>query len=55
MINSETVCRVWEAVELKKPMIDKDMTVAGKLKGNENLIQVFFDVPLGSSVQALFE
>lgn len=55
LINSETVCRVWEAVELKKPMIDKDMTVAGKLKGNENLIQVFFDVPLGSSVEAVFE
>lgn len=55
LINSETVCRVWEAVALKKPMIDKDMTVAGKLKGNGNLIQVFFDVPLGSSVQQLFD
>lgn len=55
IINSETVCRVWEAVELKKPMIDKDVTVAGKLKGNENLIQVFFNVPLGSSVQKVFD
>ena len=55
LINSETVCRVWEAVALKKPMIDKDMTVAGKLKGNGNLIQVFFDVPLGSSVQQVFD
>lgn len=55
LINSETVCRVWEAVALKKPMIDKDMTVAGKLKGNRNLIQVFFDVPLGSSVQQVFD
>ena len=54
LINSETVCRVWEAVALKKPMIDKDMTVAGKLRGNKNLIQVFFDVPLGSSVQQVF-
>ena len=55
LINSETVCRVWEAVALKKPMIDKDMTVAGKLKGNGNLIQVFFNVPLGSSVQQVFD
>lgn len=55
LINSETVCRVWEAVALKKPMIEKDMTVAGKLKGNGNLIQVFFDVPLGSSVQQVFD
>lgn len=55
LINSETVCRVWEAVALKKPMIDKDMTVAGKLKGNRNLIQVFFDVPLGGSVQQVFD
>ena len=55
LINSETVCRVWEAVALKKPMIDKDMTVAGKLKVNGNLIQVFFDVPLGSSVQQVFD
>ena len=55
LINSETVCRVWEAVALKKPMIDKNMTVAGKLKGNGNLIQVFFDVPLGSSVQQVFD
>ncbi len=55
IINCESVCRVWEAVERKKPLIDKDMTVAGKIRGNENLIQVFFDVPLGSSVQEVFE
>ncbi|MGN0998409.1 MAG: proline reductase-associated electron transfer protein PrdC, partial [Faecousia sp.] len=55
VINAETVCRLQEAVDLKKPLIDKNMTVAGKLKGNENLIQVFFDVPLGRSVQDAFE
>ncbi len=55
VVNAETVCRVREAVELKKPLIDKDLTVAGKLKGNENLIQVFRDVPLGLSVGAMFE
>lgn len=55
VVNAETVCRIWEAVELKKPLIDKNITVAGKLKGNENLIQVFEDVPIGMSVYDLFE
>lgn len=55
VINAETVCRIQEAVDLKKPLIDKNLTVAGKLKGNENLIQVFFDVPLGRSVADVFE
>lgn len=55
VINAETVCRIQEAVDLKKPLIDKNMTVAGKLKGNKNLIQVFFDVPLGISVGEMFE
>ncbi|MGN0972649.1 MAG: proline reductase-associated electron transfer protein PrdC, partial [Aristaeellaceae bacterium] len=55
VVNAETVCRVQEAVDLRKPLIDKDMTVAGKLCGNENLIQVFRDVPLGISVGAMFD
>ncbi len=55
VINAETVCRIQEAVDLKKPFIDKNMTVAGKLKGNDDLIKVFFDVPLGISVRSMFE
>ncbi|MGM9539009.1 MAG: proline reductase-associated electron transfer protein PrdC [Candidatus Onthomonas sp.] len=55
VVNAETVCRVQEAVDLKKPLIDKDMTVAGKLKHNENLIQAFRNVPLGISVGAMFQ
>lgn len=55
VINAETICRIQEAVDLKKPLIDKNMTVAGKLRGNENLMQVFFDVPLGISVGEMFE
>ncbi len=55
VINAETVCRIQEAVDLKKPLIDKNMTVAGKLEGNEDLTQVFFDVPLGISVGEMFE
>jgi proline reductase-associated electron transfer protein PrdC len=55
VINAETVCRIQEAVDLKKPLIDKNVTVAGKLKGNENLIQIFEDVPIGTNVGNLFE
>jgi proline reductase-associated electron transfer protein PrdC len=54
VINAETVCRIQEAVDLKKPFIDKNVTVAGKLNGNENLIQIFEDVPIGTSVGELF-
>ena len=55
IINVETTLRINEAVDLKKPLIDKDLTVGGKIKGNQNLIQVFEDVPLGISVRDVFE
>ena len=53
IINVETVYRIYEAVELKKPLIDKDLTVGGKLNGA--LIKVFRDVPLGTTVEAMIE
>lgn len=49
VINAETVYKVREIVEEKKPLIDKDMTVAGKLKEDAS-VHVLLDVPLGSSV-----
>ena len=57
VINAETACRIQEAVDEKKPLIDKDMTVAGKIYGNarDKLIQTFLDVPIGISVEAMFE
>lgn len=57
IINAETACRIEEAVDHKMPFIDKDITVAGKIKGNEQdkLIQVFLDMPLGISVESMFE
>ena len=57
VINAESACRIAEAVDDKKPLIDKDMTVAGKMKGNheDRLIQVFLDVPLGTKVSSMFE
>lgn len=55
VINAETICRIQEAVDLKKPLIEKNMTVAGKLKGNQKLIQIVENVPLGMSVEDVFE
>ena len=49
VINAETVLRIREAVEDKKPLIDKDMTVAGKLRENGS-VHVLFDVPIGTCV-----
>lgn len=49
VINAETLLRIYEAVELKKPLIDKDMTVAGKLKEDAS-IHILRDVPIGMKV-----
>lgn len=49
VINAETLLRIHEAVELKKPLIDKDMTVAGKLKEDAS-IHILKDVPIGMKV-----
>lgn len=54
VINAETVFKIREAVEEKKPLIDKDMTVAGKLKENAS-IHVLLDVPLGTKVSEVIE
>lgn len=55
VLNAETVCRIQEAVDFRKPLIDKNLTVAGKIRGNENLIRIFENVPLGISVAEMFE
>lgn len=56
IINAETTCRIQEIVDMRKPFIDKDMTVGGKIRGNESekMIQVFLDVPIGTSVAEMF-
>lgn len=54
VMNVETVLRIAEAVDDKKPLIDKDLTVAGKLVANQ-LIKVLEDVPIGKSVEKVFE
>lgn len=54
VINVETLLRVAEAIELKKPCFSKNITVVGKLNdGTEP--HVFMDVPVGTSVKDLIE
>lgn len=57
VINVETLYRIYEAVEKHKPLIDKDLTIAGKIRGNHqsDLIQVFLDEPLGATTASLLE
>lgn len=52
VMNVETLTRLHEAVEDKKPMISKSLTLAGKL-GNGTGSHVFMDIPLGTSVGAV--
>jgi len=54
VINAETAYRMREAVEDKKPLIDKDITIAGKLKENAS-IHILPDVPLGKKVADVLE
>ena len=54
VINSETVYSCVKAIEDQKPLIDKNITVRGMIKGG-NEAHVFMDVPVGRSVQALID
>lgn len=54
VINIETVLRIAQAVEENRPLITKNLTVAGKLKkGCES--QVFNDIPIGTSVGEIIQ
>lgn len=54
VINVETMLRVAEAIELRKPCYSKNVTVIGKLNGG-NQPHVYMDVPVGTSVGDLIE
>ncbi|MGH4138524.1 proline reductase-associated electron transfer protein PrdC [Clostridium sp.] len=54
VLNGETLENLTNAIEEGKPVIDKDVTIVGKLKsGNES--HVFLQVPVGTSVKQLIE
>lgn len=48
--NVETIKRIVEAIEDRKPFISKDITVGGRVKGAENHGRVFMDVPIGMPI-----
>ena len=54
VLNTETLANITRAVEDKKPVIDKDITIAGKIKSSEKS-KVLFDVPIGTPIQELIE
>jgi proline reductase-associated electron transfer protein PrdC len=54
VLNCETLSNITRAVEDGKPVIDKDITVAGKLN-NEKKQEIFFQVPVGTPVKELIE
>lgn len=54
VINAETLSHITRAIEERKPFIDKDFTVAGKLRTG-NKPQVYLQVPIGTPIQSLIE
>lgn len=54
VLNVETIARVAEAVDQRKPVISKNLTVAGLLREAKEP-RVFMDVPLGTPVGKLIE
>ncbi len=52
--NVETLKNITLAIEKKKPVIDKDITVGGRIRGAENG-KVLFDVPIGTLARDLIE
>jgi proline reductase-associated electron transfer protein PrdC len=54
ILNTETLANIVRAVEDRKPVIDKDMTVGGKLHNGNNQ-NVFFQVPIGTAIKQMIE
>jgi proline reductase-associated electron transfer protein PrdC len=54
VLNGETLENLTNAIEEGKPVIDKDVTIVGKLKGG-NESHVFLQVPVGTSVKDLIQ
>jgi proline reductase-associated electron transfer protein PrdC len=54
ILNVETIARVAEAVDERKPVISKHLTIAGLLKGGKES-RVFLDVPIGTPISRLID
>ncbi|MCT4593622.1 MAG: proline reductase-associated electron transfer protein PrdC [Anaeromicrobium sp.] len=54
VLNGETLANITRAVDERKPVIDKDLTIIGKLKSG-NKPNVELQVPVGTSFKSLIE
>ena len=54
VLNTETLSNITRAVEMRKPVIDKDVTVVGKLN-NGTEAHVFMQVPVGTLMKELID
>lgn len=54
VLNAETLSNITRAVEDRKPVIDKDITVIGKIKGG-NKPHILSQVPIGTPIVDLIE
>lgn len=54
VINSETMCAIADAVDDLKPLIEKNITVAGYLN-TANSLEIFMNVPIGTRVGDLID
>ncbi len=52
ILNTETLANIVRAVEDRKPVIDKDITVGGKL-ANGNKQNIFFQIPIGTPIKEM--
>lgn len=53
--NVETIYRIAQAIEDRQPVITKDITVAGRLQGDNEVTAIHKDVPIGISVGAMLD
>lgn len=54
VLNTETLANIARAIEDRKPVIDKDITIIGKLKtGNEP--NTLFQIPIGTPIKNLID
>lgn len=50
VLNVETIKNVYNAIVKRKPVITKDITIGGKIKGSEDS-KSFSDIPIGLSIE----
>lgn len=50
VMNGETLVNLTRAIEERKPVIDKDLTIVGDFKNKENK-NVYFDLPIGTPIK----